>query len=129
MIKQGGGRIINIGSLTSQIGIGAISPYTASKGGVLQLSRALAVEWVRYGINVNCIGPGYFWTEMTDDLFKNEKWSERAMSRIPMGRFGQVDDLVGAAVFLASDASEYLTGQIIYVDGGFLAGWTGSVID
>ena len=129
MIRQGGGKIINIGSLTSQIGIGTIAPYSASKGGVLQLSRALAGEWARYGINVNCIGPGYFKTEMTQDLFKNKSWVEKALSRIPMKRFGKVEDLIGAAVFLASDASDYITGGIIFVDGGFLGCWSGGLID
>ena len=129
MIRQGGGKIINIGSLTSQIGIGTIAPYSASKGGVLQLSRALAGEWARYGINVNCIGPGYFKTEMTQDLFKNKSWVEKALSRIPMKRFGKFEDLIGAAVFLASDASDYITGGIIFVDGGFLGCWSGGLID
>ena len=129
MMRQGGGKIINIGSLTSQIGIGMISPYSASKGGVLLLTRALAVEWARYNINVNCIGPGYFRTEMTQALFENEEWKRRALRRIPMRRFGELDDLIGAAIFLASDASDYVTGQIIYVDGGFLAGWTGGLIE
>jgi NAD(P)-dependent dehydrogenase (short-subunit alcohol dehydrogenase family) len=129
MIEGGGGRIINIGSLTSQIGIGTIAPYSASKGGVLQLTRALAAEWARYGIRVNCIGPGYFRTEMTQALFEDKRWVRKAMDRIPMKRFGEVEDLIGVAIFLASDASDYVTGQIIYVDGGFLGCWTGGMID
>ena len=123
MIKQNKGKIINIGSLTSGIGLPSITPYAASKGGVLQLTKSLAIEWGKYNINVNCIGPGFHKTDLTQPLFSRPKWTERLLAMIPMDRPGMPEDLIGTAVFLASDASDYITGQIIYVDGGFLAGW------
>jgi len=123
MAERGGGKIINIASLTSQLGLPQRVPYTAAKAGVLGLTRALAVEWAPYNIQVNAIGPGYFRTEMTEPLFRDPEWVKRLLSRIPAGRVGVPEDLAGAAIFLASKASDYITGQIIYVDGGFLAGW------
>jgi len=116
------GRIINIGSLMCRAARPTTSPYTASKGGLLLLTRALAVEWARYKINVNAIGPGYFATELTKPLRDDPKLNEWVISKTPLGRWGRPDDLVGTAVFLASNASEFITGQIIYVDGGWLAG-------
>ncbi|HWP49381.1 MAG TPA: glucose 1-dehydrogenase [Candidatus Limnocylindrales bacterium] len=123
MLKQGKGKIINICSLTSQIGMTTIAPYGATKSGVLGLTRSLAAEWARYGINVNAIGPGYHETDLTRPLLENKAWLEKLMPRIPIGRVGTTEDLMGAAVFLASDASNYVSGEIIYVDGGFLSGW------
>ncbi|MBM4078886.1 MAG: SDR family oxidoreductase [Planctomycetes bacterium] len=115
------GKIINIGSLMCQAARPTTSAYTASKGGVLQLTKALAVDWAKHRINVNAIGPGYFQTELTKPLWQDPKFDEWVKSRTPLGRWGQPDDLIGAAVFLASPASDYMTGQILYVDGGWLA--------
>jgi NAD(P)-dependent dehydrogenase (short-subunit alcohol dehydrogenase family) len=123
MLKQKKGKIINIGSLTSQIGMATIVPYGASKTGILGLTRALAAEWARYGINVNAIGPGYHETDLTRPLLQNKEWRAKLDPRIPLGRVGTTEDLMGVAVFLASDASDYVSGEIIYVDGGFLSGW------
>ncbi|GAB5373997.1 MAG: hypothetical protein AcusKO_04590 [Acuticoccus sp.] len=114
------GAIINLGSLTSAVGIPTAVPYTASKSGVLGMTRALAAEWAP-DIRVNALGPGYFRTAMTEGFYESAEWREAMLGKIPMRRFGDLDDLVGAAVFLASDASAYVTGQILYVDGGTLA--------
>jgi len=122
MASQGGGKIINIGSLTSTIGLAGRAPYTAAKSGVLGLTRALAIEWAHLNIQVNAIGPGYFRTELTEPLFRNEEWASRLLARIPAGRAGLPEDLAGVTVLLASSASDYITGQIFYVDGGYLAG-------
>lgn len=122
MMENGGGKIINIGSLASSIALPERTLYTISKTGVAALTRSLAIEWARCNINVNAIGPGYFETELTAPLFKNEEWKQRLLERIPMGRVGQPEDLDGITVFLASPASDYVTGQIFFVDGGFLAG-------
>jgi NAD(P)-dependent dehydrogenase (short-subunit alcohol dehydrogenase family) len=121
MMKAKMGKIINITSLTSFIGIPNISIYGASKGGILTLTRHWAVEWARYNINVNAIGPGYFKTAMSAELFNDPEKLKWLHSRIPMGRTGLPEDLGGAVVFLASDASNYITGQVINVDGGWLA--------
>lgn len=121
MKKQNYGKIINIASLTSEIGFGNMAAYGASKGGVSQISKALAVEFADSGICTNAIGPGYFKTEMTKVLFEDEQKVEWMKSRIPLKRIGNVEDLQGAAVFLASDASNYITGQTVYVDGGWLS--------
>ena len=115
------GKIINIASLTSEAARPTIAPYTAAKGGVKQLTKALAVDWAKYGINVNGIGPGYFDTEMTRPLVENPDFDKWVKSKTPMDRWGQPEDLVGAAVFLASAASDFVTGQTLYVDGGWLA--------
>jgi NAD(P)-dependent dehydrogenase (short-subunit alcohol dehydrogenase family) len=122
MIKVKKGKIINITSLTSFIGLPNVSIYGASKGGIAALTRQWAIEWAKYNINVNAIGPGYFKTTLTADLFKDETRAKWVLSRIPLGRTGVPEDLAGTAVFLASDASDYITGQIINVDGGWLAG-------
>jgi NAD(P)-dependent dehydrogenase (short-subunit alcohol dehydrogenase family) len=97
-----------------------IAPYTISKGGVRQLTKAFAAEWARHGINVNGIGPGYFRTDMTETLWQDPSRREQTLSRIPMGRWGEPNELKGVALFLASRASDYMTGQIVYVDGGYL---------
>lgn len=121
MIKQRSGRIIMISSLTAEIGIPNMAAYAASRGAIRQLAKALAVEWARFGINVNCIGPGRFRTKMTEDIFSNNAARDSFLKLIPMGRAGIPSDLAGSVVFLASDASNYITGQSIYVDGGWLA--------
>jgi len=128
MAKHQKGKIINIGSLTSSIGIATIAPYSATKGGVLQLTKVLAIEWAQYNINVNCIGPGFFKTELTEPLFNKPEWFEKLLDRVAIERPGFPEDLIGTAVFLASDASDFLTGELINVDGGFLAGWHGGLI-
>ncbi|MDA8218587.1 MAG: glucose 1-dehydrogenase [Dehalococcoidales bacterium] len=122
MISRRRGKIINIASLTSVIGIENIAAYGASKGGVVQLTKAMAVEWAKYRINVNAIGPGYFHTPMTDPVFADPERAAWIRNRIPFGVTGVPEDLAGAAVFLASDAADYVTGQTLYVDGGWLAG-------
>ena len=116
-----GGRIINIGSLLCHSARPTIAPYAASKGGLLMLTKSLAVEWAKYNINVNAIGPGYIATELTAPLKADEDFNRWVLSRTPLERWGQPEDLVGAAVFLASSASNFVTGQIIYVDGGWVA--------
>ncbi len=122
MIQAKKGKIINITSLTSFIGLSNVSIYGASKGGILTLTRQWAIEWAKYNIKVNAIGPGYFKTALTADLFKDPERAKWVLGKIPLGRTGLPEDLAGAAVFLASEASDYITGQIINVDGGWLAG-------
>lgn len=121
MLRAEYGRIINISSLTGEIGLPRLAAYGASKGGVNQLTRALAVEWAARGVTVNAVGPGRIRTAMTEDLFADPAAAETLVSPIPMRRLGTPDDLAGAVVFLASPASSYVTGQVIYVDGGWLA--------
>ena len=122
MLEQGYGRLINIASLSSFNGASMIAAYTASKGGVAQLTKVLSTEWAEQGVNVNAIAPGYMVTELTRNIKEvNPKQYESICTRIPKGRWGQPEDLKGLAVFLASDASEYITGQIIPVDGGYLS--------
>jgi NAD(P)-dependent dehydrogenase (short-subunit alcohol dehydrogenase family) len=121
MIARQRGKIINIASLNSVIAMENMAPYCASKGGVVQLTKAMAVEWARYRINVNAIGPGYFFTDMTATVFANPNRIAQIESRIPFGATGVPEDIAGAAVFLASEASDYMTGQVVYVDGGWLA--------
>jgi NAD(P)-dependent dehydrogenase (short-subunit alcohol dehydrogenase family) len=116
-----GGSIVNICSLTSEIGVPTAAPYGASKSGLAGLTRSLAVEWANRRIRVNGIGPGYFRTALTEDFYKDPHWQQIMLSKIPLQRFGDLDDLSGAAIFLSSDASAYMTGQILYVDGGLLA--------
>ncbi len=122
MIEKGvKGKIINIASLTTQLGLPNLISYAGAKGAIGQISKSMANEWAQYGINVNCIGPGYYYTAMTAPLFDgNPEYKAKLLSRIPMGRFGNPEDLAGAAAFLACPASDYVTGQILYVDGGFL---------
>lgn len=116
-----GGSIINLCSLTSEVGIPTAVPYGASKAGVLGMTRALATEWAALGIRVNAIGPGYFRTAMTEVFYQDPAWQAAMLGRIPQKRFGDLEDLAGAVQFLSSDASAYMTGQCLYVDGGFLA--------
>ncbi len=121
MVERREGKIINICSLVSEVGRRTISPYTAAKGGVRMLTRAMAVEWAPHNVQVNGIGPGYFATEMNEALVQDPAFDAWLKARTPAGRWGRPEELVGAAVFLASRASSFVTGQIIYVDGGVLA--------
>ncbi|MCL6600353.1 MAG: glucose 1-dehydrogenase [Alicyclobacillus macrosporangiidus] len=122
MIRQRSGKIINITSITAHAAIPERAAYAASKGGVLQLTQNLAVEWAKYGIQVNAISPGFIRTEIVQELIeKGIHKPDRLVARIPAGRMGEVDDLVGPAVFLASDDSNYVTGIALRVDGGWLA--------
>jgi gluconate 5-dehydrogenase len=122
MIARGrGGKIINIASLASEVARPTISPYVAAKGGVRMLTRSMAAEWAKHDIQANAIGPGYIATEMNRALLDDPKFDAWVKGRTPSGRWGKPDDLIGATVFLASHASDYVNGQIIYVDGGLLA--------
>jgi len=116
-----GGAIVNLCSLTSHVGVPTAVAYGASKSGLLGMTRALAAEWAPLGIRVNAIAPGYFRTAMTDVFYRDTGWQAAMLGKIPLGRFGELDDLAGAAVFLASPASAYVTGHCLAVDGGFLA--------
>ena len=122
MIARGkGGKIINIGSLTSECARATVAPYTVSKGGVKMLTRAMTAEWATHNIQINAIGPGYMATDMNEALLNNPQFDGWVKSRTPAGRWGLPQELAGTAVFLASNASDYVNGQIIYVDGGMLA--------
>ena len=116
-----GGSILNMCSLTSEVGVPAAVPYGSSKSGLLGMTRALSAEWAPLGIRVNSLGPGYFRTALTDVFYENKDWAAAMLQKIPLGRFGKLDDLVGAAIFLSSDAAAYVTGIYMPVDGGYLA--------
>jgi gluconate 5-dehydrogenase len=118
MVKRGRGSIVNIASLTSELGRPTIVPYTAAKGGVRQLTRGLATELGPTGVRVNAIAPGYFVTEMNRALIDDKAFDEWVRGRTPMRRWGDPDELAGTAVFLCSDAASYITGQTIFIDGG-----------
>jgi len=120
MIAQGAGKIINTASVSSVRGHKKLIAYAASKGGVVQMTKVLANEWAPYGVNINAIGPGYIFTTQTKDLLVDELSREAILSKIPMGRIGEPSDLVGAYLFLASNAANYITGQTLFVDGGRL---------
>lgn len=121
MIRQGYGKIINIASMTSFFGSQLIPAYAASKGGIMQLTKALSNEWASYGVTVNAIAPGYMETELTSDLKeKNPAQYEEVCGRIPAKRWGRPEDLAGIIIFLSSAASNYISGAIIPVDGGYL---------
>ena len=121
MIPRGVGKIINIGSLTSELARATVAPYTVAKGGIKMLTRAMAAEWAADGIQANAIGPGYMLTDMNQALVENPTFDAWVKGRTPAKRWGKPEELVGAAVFLASSASNYVNGQIIYVDGGMVA--------
>jgi gluconate 5-dehydrogenase len=122
MIARGrGGKIINIASLASEVARATISPYVAAKGGMKMLTRSMAAEWAKHDIQANAIGPGYIATEMNRALLDDPKFDAWVKGRTPSGRWGKPEDLIGVTLFLASPASDYVNGQIIYVDGGLLA--------
>jgi gluconate 5-dehydrogenase len=121
MIDRGRGKIVNICSLMSEVGRPTIGPYTASKGGLKNLTRAMALEWGTHNLQCNGIGPGYFATEMTRKLKNDPEFDGWITGRTPQGRWGEPAELVGPAVFLASDASSYVNGQVLYVEGGILS--------
>ena len=118
MIGQGGGRIINIGSVTSVAGYAGLGPYGASRGGIKQLTMSLAADWGPHGVTVNCLAPGWFKTAQNAVMYDDAEWVRYLSDKIPLRRPGAVDDLDGALIFLASDASRYVTGQTLLVDGG-----------
>ena len=121
MAQAGGGSVINVSSVAGHVGLRRSVPYCATKGGVELMTKALALDWASKSVRVNCIAPGYFETDLTAGMIANEALSTRLLGQTPMGRFGRDPDLVGAAIFLASDASAYITGQSLAVDGGYLA--------
>lgn len=122
MIPHRYGRIINIGSVTSVFGYAGLGPYCASRGGIKQLTMSLADDWGPHGITVNCLAPGWFKTEQNKILYEDAEWVNSVVDRIPLKRTGQPQDLDGTVIFLASDASQYITGQTILVDGGITTG-------
>ncbi len=121
MVPRGRGKIINIGSLTSDAARATVAPYTVAKGGIKMLTRAMTAEWAAHGIQANAIGPGYMLTDMNQALVDDPAFNAWVVGRTPSRRWGKPGELVGTAVFLASAASDYVNGQIIYVDGGMLA--------
>jgi NAD(P)-dependent dehydrogenase (short-subunit alcohol dehydrogenase family) len=121
MIERKYGRIINIASMGSFLALFEVAAYCASKAGVASLTKSLAIEWARHGICVNAIAPGYFRTALSEKLLMGTPRGEEVLIRTPMKRFGELDELIGAAVFLASDAASFVTGTLLAVDGGFLA--------
>ena len=124
MIPRGYGRIVNIGSVTSVFGYAGVGPYAASRGGVRQLTMSLADDWGANGITVNCLAPGWFKTRQNAVMYEDQSWVDYLVDRIPLKRTGVPSDLDGAIVFLASDASAYITGQTLLVDGGITTGAT-----
>jgi gluconate 5-dehydrogenase len=127
MVPRGRGRIITIGSITSVFGMGGLAPYTASRGGIRQLTMSLADAFGPHGVTVNCLAPGFFRTAQNDVMYRDEEWVNSIVGRTPLRRPGQVGDLDGAVVFLASDASGFITGQMLLVDGGYSTGSTRAV--
>jgi gluconate 5-dehydrogenase len=121
MIPRSRGKIVNICSVMSELGRASIAPYTASKGAVKMLTKTMCAEWAKHGITANGISPGYFGTELNTALMNDEKFSAWVCARTPAGRWGKVEELQGAAIFLASDASSFVNGHILFVDGGMTA--------
>ena len=121
MIARGKGKIINIGSVQSELARPNIAPYTATKGAIRNLTRGMCADWAKHGLQINAIAPGYFRTELNQALVDDAEFSAWLEKRTPAGRWGNVDELVGAAVFLASDASSFVNGHTLYVDGGMTA--------
>ncbi len=121
MLAQKYGRIINIASLSTFVSLFEVAAYSASKAAVASLTKSLAIEWAKHGVNVNAIAPGVFKTDLNRQLLESTDRGKEFQMRTPMGRFGQVEELAGAAIFLASDAASYVTGEVLVVDGGFLA--------
>ena len=128
MVERGYGRIVNIGSVTSVFGYAGLAPYCASRGGVKQLTMSLADDWGPHGVTVNCLAPGWFRTAQNAALYENKAWVDYIVDRIPLKRPGLPNDLDGAIVFLASDASAYFTGQTLLVDGGISTGATKATV-
>jgi NAD(P)-dependent dehydrogenase (short-subunit alcohol dehydrogenase family) len=128
MIAKGYGRIINIGSVTSVFGFAGLAPYGASRGGIRQMTMSLADDWGRHGITVNCLAPGWFRTEQNKVLYEDPEWVAYLTDRIPVKRPGLPNDLDGAVIFLASEASRYITGQTLLVDGGISTGATRATV-
>lgn len=121
MAARGYGKIINIGSLTSELARATVAPYTVAKGGIKMLTKAMAAEWAAHGIQANAIGPGYMLTDMNEALINDPKFDAWVKGRTPARRWGKPEELAGTAVFLASSAADYVNGQIIYVDGGMIS--------
>ena len=121
MADRGRGKIINIGSLTSELARATVAPYTVAKGGIKMLTKAMAAEWGEKGIQANAIGPGYMITDMNEALINNPDFDAWVKARTPMRRWGKPEELAGTAIYLASDASNYISGQIIYADGGMIS--------
>jgi len=121
MIENGYGRIVNIASLSTFVGLYEVAAYSASKAAVASLTKSLAIEWAKHGVNVNAIAPGVFRTALNEKLLDETPRGQEFLMRTPMGRFGRVEELAGAAVFLASEAASFVTGEVLVVDGGFLA--------
>jgi gluconate 5-dehydrogenase len=122
MIPRRQGKIVNIASMMIDVARPSIAPYAATKGAVKSLTKGMAIDWAKFGIQVNAIGPGYFKTELNTALVNDADFSAWVEKRTPAGRWGEVEELAGAAIFLSSAASDFVTGQVLYVDGGFLSG-------
>ncbi len=122
MVKQGSGSIVNIDSLNTYAPVKNVTPYAMSKGGVVMMTRSLALEWGPKGVRVNSIAPGFILTDLTQKLWSDPTMKEWGLTNTPLGRMGKPEDMVGAAVFLASEAAAFMSGQVVRVDGGFTAG-------
>jgi len=121
MVKRGHGKIVNIGSLTSELARATVAPYTVAKGGIKMLTKAMAAEWGEHGLQANAIGPGYMLTDMNAALTSNPEFDAWVKARTPARRWGRPDELIGTAIYLCSEASNYVNGQIIYADGGMIS--------